>query len=170
FLLLRRVVKSDWRSHERAQRVECRSHERAQRVEWAACAGALIFALHPLQTEAVAWASGMKDLLAGMFVLVALWQYVAFAQSDERRRSRWLNYVAAMLALALGMLAKPTAVVTPIIALLLDIGIIRRPIRDVMRCVWPMFLLAVPCVIWTRTAQPASLGAHVPLWLRPLIA
>src|SRR5207247_1294601 len=75
-----------------------------------------------------------------------------------------------MLALALGMLAKPTAVVTPIIALLLDIGIIRCPIRDVMRCVWPMFLLAVPCVIWTRTAQPESLGAHVPLWLRPLIA
>ena len=31
------------------------------RVNWPACVGALVFALHPLQVETVAWASGTKD-------------------------------------------------------------------------------------------------------------
>lgn len=50
---------------------------------WAACAGALLFALHPFQVETVAWASGFKDLLYGFFSLLALWLYVLFV----RRRS-----------------------------------------------------------------------------------
>ena len=45
---------------------------------WAACGGALLFALHPVQTEPVAWASGLKDVLAGMFALAALHQYILF--------------------------------------------------------------------------------------------
>src|SRR4051812_9610397 len=54
FLLLRRLVKK----------------------EWAAALGALLFALHPVQVETVGWASGMKDLLAGCFGMIALWRYV----------------------------------------------------------------------------------------------
>src|SRR5829696_1384491 len=34
---------------------------------WAACIGALFFALHPVQVDAVAWVSGLKDVLAGFF-------------------------------------------------------------------------------------------------------
>src|SRR6185503_6497754 len=44
------------------------------RQHWAACAGALLFALHPLQVEPVAWITGMKDVLSGFLSLLALWQ------------------------------------------------------------------------------------------------
>ncbi len=138
---------------------------RLLRNDWAACAGALLFALHPVQTETVAWASGMKDLLAGFFVIVALWQYVAWV--EQRRRSR---YVIALLAMALGMLCKPTAVVMPLLALFIDLLLLHRPLRVAARSVWPLFAMALPCVIWTKLAQPAWLGAGVPLLQRPIVA
>src|SRR6266511_722939 len=49
------------------------------RVEWAACGGALLFAVHPLQVEAVAWVTGFKDVLCGFLSCVAIWQYLRYA-------------------------------------------------------------------------------------------
>src|SRR5262249_61235088 len=50
-------------------------------VEWAAGGGALLFAVHPLQVEAVAWATGFKDVLCGFLSCVAIWQYLRYAQT-----------------------------------------------------------------------------------------
>ena len=52
------------------------------RVEWAAGGGALLFAIHPVQVEAVAWVTGFKDVLCGFLVYVALWQYLCYARED----------------------------------------------------------------------------------------
>ena len=38
-----------------------------------------LFAVHPMQVETVAWTSGAKDLLGGLFSLVCIWQYIKFA-------------------------------------------------------------------------------------------
>jgi hypothetical protein len=143
FAILRRIIKHDW----------------------AACAGALIFALHPLQTETVAWASGMKDLLAGMFVLIAMWQYLKWIEKPTPWR-----YAIVIVAMVLGMLSKPAAVVTPLLLAAIDLVIAQRSWRSSAKALWPFFALAIPCILWTRAAQPASLGAHVALWQRPLIA
>jgi hypothetical protein len=48
----------------------------------AACIGALLFALHPVQVEPVAWVAGTKDVLSGMLALIAVWQYALYAQDD----------------------------------------------------------------------------------------
>src|SRR5688572_29999754 len=50
---------------------------------WPAWVGAALFAVHPLQVEPVAWASGMKTVLAGLLSLMAIWLYV----EDARRRA-----------------------------------------------------------------------------------
>ena len=52
------------------------------RVEWAAGAGALFFAVHPVHVEAVAWVTGFKDVLYGFLACVAIWQYVMYARGD----------------------------------------------------------------------------------------
>ena len=44
----------------------------------AACMGALLFALHPVQVESVAWISESRGLLAAVFSLLAIWNYVRF--------------------------------------------------------------------------------------------
>ena len=53
-----------------------------RRVDWAACGGTLLFAVHPLQVEAVAWVTGFKDVLCGVLSCVALWQYVQYARGS----------------------------------------------------------------------------------------
>ena len=54
---------------------------RLTRREGPALIGALIFAIHPLQTEAVAWTTGMKDTLCGAFSFAALLMYVKYARA-----------------------------------------------------------------------------------------
>src|SRR5688500_4960550 len=67
------------------------------RREGPALVGALLFAIHPIQTEAVAWTTGMKDTLCGVFSFAALLTYVTYVQhrphagaerSEERAQRR----------------------------------------------------------------------------------
>lgn len=74
---------------------------------------AALFVLHPALAESVAWVSGRKDLLAGLFTMVALHQTVRFAAVPGAWR-----LVAIALAAALAMYAKATAVVLPALVLL----------------------------------------------------
>ena len=146
------------------------------RRAWPAAAGALLFALHPVQVETVAWASGLKDLLCGMFSLIALGQYVRAiqpaeaGQADRSVQRRRAHYILGLAAMLLGMLSKPTAMVTPLMALILDLLVLRRPWRKALVSIAPYVALAVPCLIWTKLWQPANYLRHIPLWQRPLIA
>lgn len=140
-----------------------------QRV--AALTGALLFALHPVQVEAVAWVSGMKDVLFGLLALVAMWQYLIFARGAEPKK-QWGRYAVATVAFVLAMLAKPTAMVLPLVVIVLDYAMLGRPLKDAMRSAWPWLVLAVPCAIATKIFQPAphARDAAVALWARPLVA
>src|SRR5215471_10622454 len=55
-------------------------------VEWAAGGGALLFALHPIQVEAVAWVTGFKDVLCGFLSCVAVWLYLRYACGEGPER------------------------------------------------------------------------------------
>lgn len=81
----------------------------------AAFLAALIFALHPLQVEVVAWVAERKELLATLLMLASL----SFWTAHLRTRNVPL-YAAALGAHALALLAKPTAVVFPALLLLVD--------------------------------------------------
>lgn len=129
----------------------------------AAASGALLFAVHPVQVETVGWVSGLKDLLCGTFVLSAIWQYLIFVQ-ENRRSAYWIG----MMLMVLGTLSKPTAIVTPLIAAMLDRWVIGRSWREVIRDIWPWMLAIIPCLIWGKLAQ--NVPAREPIWTRPLVA
>lgn len=137
---------------------------------WAAAAGALLFGVHPVQVEPVGWVSGTKDLLCGTFTLLALLAYVMAVRASAER-IRWTPYALGTVALILAMLSKPTAVVVPAMALVVDRLIVGRAWRAVARSVLPWAVLAIPVVVLTKLVQPA---AHVvdapPIWMRPLVA
>ncbi|HSU66862.1 MAG TPA: tetratricopeptide repeat protein, partial [Tepidisphaeraceae bacterium] len=142
---------------------------------WCAAAGALLFALHPVQVETVAWTSGFKDLLCGMFSLIAINLYVRAVRTEALDPecdtiTRRVYYALALVAMLLGMLSKPTAMVTPLLLMILDGFMLRRPWRRVGLSVAPFFLLAIPCIVWTKFQQPDYFLRHVPLWHRPLVA
>jgi hypothetical protein len=138
---------------------------RLVRHDLAACAGAFLFAVHPVQVESVAWASGLKDVLCGLLVLAAVYLYVVSVQ--ERRRG---VYVASCAALLLATLAKPTAVIAPLMVVAVDRWFLASPWRDVVRRAVPWAVLVVPCLIWTAAVQSLEGHLSVPVLPRPLVA
>ncbi len=154
--------------------------------DWPAAAGALLFALHPVQVEPVAWISGLKDVLCGLLGLAAVWQYLlaqrasrvaplTLTLSPEYRGegttgSPTVHYALATLLLLAAMLAKPTAVVVPVMALILDRIVLKRRLRDIGTSLVPWFLLVIPCLLWSKAAQPGIGVPAAPWWARPLIA
>ena len=88
-----------------------------------ACWGALIWALHPLRVESVAWISSRKDVLSGFFFLLCLWAY-ARSYSEGRRFRGWAWASAGFLAL--GLMSKSTLMAAPFLLLLLDLWPLNR--------------------------------------------
>ncbi len=74
---------------------------------------AAIFALHPVHVESVAWVTQRRNLLSGLFYLLAMWSYLGF---DHRRQ--WWRWVLA-LGLFVGALLSKTVTATLPFALLL---------------------------------------------------
>lgn len=162
------------------------------RDDWAACGGTLLFALHPVQVEPVAWVTGMKDVLSGFLSLVALWQYLAYASTrptyttgeTEKRAETWVeeqgtpnrkwwsyHYALATLAFMLALLSKPSAVVVPVVAWVLDFWVLRRSVRQSAVALIGWIALAVPFIVLTKLVQSDSgLDFVTPLWARPLVA
>lgn len=75
----------------------------------------MLFGLHPLNVEAVAWVAARKDLLSTLFFLAAFVLYLRYATHKRIR-----DYVASILLFLLGLLAKVTIVILPFVQLLTD--------------------------------------------------
>ncbi len=82
-----------------------------------ALAAALLFALHPLRVEAVAWASERKELLSFLFGMSAVLAHVRHLR-EGRRRKVWL--IVSLGCYLLSLTAKQMWVTLPFILLLLD--------------------------------------------------
>lgn len=90
---------------------------RPVQARWAAFAGAAVFAVHPVHSEAVAWISGVMDLSCAFFSLLALYLYVT-ADSSGRRLPRELVSLGALL---LGLFSKEPAAVVPFVVVAYDL-------------------------------------------------
>jgi tetratricopeptide (TPR) repeat protein len=75
----------------------------------------MLFAVHPLNVESVAWIAERKNVLSTTFWILSTWAYASYA-----RRASFAFYLCAALLLALGLLAKPMLVTLPLVFLLLD--------------------------------------------------
>jgi len=89
---------------------------RTTRLVWASAFVALVFALHPLHVESVAWAAERKDVLCGLFFFLTLHAYVSYAKERSPR-----YYLFALLFFVAGLLSKPMAVTLPFVLFLIDI-------------------------------------------------
>ena len=136
------------------------------RKDWPAFAGALLFALHPLQVEAVASATGTKDVLSGFLSLTALWFYLLAASRDRRG----VYYAAATGLFILALLAKPMAVVLPLMAATLDFLILGRPWKRVAAWTLPWLIPAAAIAIVATIVQPSPQADAGPILARPLVA
>jgi tetratricopeptide (TPR) repeat protein len=90
-------------------------------VPWTAAAAGLLFGLHPMTVETIAWVGERKTLLATFFALWCLICYVRFARGHGRK-----FYFGCLAAYILAMMSKPTSVPLPMLMLLLDYWPLRR--------------------------------------------
>lgn len=105
----------------------------------AAILGALIFGLHPMHVESVAWVTERKDVLYALFYLGSLclyWQYL--------RHQRWSWYMLSIVCGFLSVLSKPMAVTLPFIQLLCDWMYGRRLSRRMLWDKLPYFIFTIP--------------------------
>ena len=128
----------------------------------AGCVTALLFGLHPLHVESVAWVSERKDLLCAFFFILSILSYFHYVfYSIKRRRRVW--YGMSLILFALALMSKPMAVILPLILLLLDLYPFRRFALPFSRSVpqiltekIPFFILSVCSGILTLLAQHAG--------------
>ena len=77
---------------------------------------AILFALHPLNIESVAWISERKNVLSAIFWFLAIWAYGWYTL-----RPSWKRYLLVVTCFVLGLMAKPMVITLPCVLLLLDI-------------------------------------------------
>lgn len=128
-------------------------------------AGALLFALHPIQVETVAWVSELRGALAMTLALLALRQYTIALDRPSTGRT-----IAGALFFALALLAKPSVVGYPLIALAIGRLLLHKDWKSSTLPLIPWMITAAACVLSTRGVQPIPSALHTPLWERPLIA
>ncbi|MEZ6130151.1 MAG: tetratricopeptide repeat protein [Planctomycetaceae bacterium] len=147
----------------------------------AAFAGSLIFCVHPLQVESVAWISETRGLLSAFLSLLSVSCYLRAANSpipaqvaesgvDPHRISR-LWYLSATFAFLLALLAKPTAVSVPVIIVIVDQLLVRQSLRLTLMAMLPWLVIACGVVVLNKSLQSdESINVIAPWWQRPFIA
>lgn len=78
---------------------------------------ALLFGLHPMHMESVAWLAARKDVVYGVFYVAACIAYVYYCR-DKERKKMW--YAGTLVLFVLSLLGKPVAVVLPVTFLVID--------------------------------------------------
>ena len=121
----------------------------------------LLFGLHPLHVESVAWVAERKDLLCAFFVLSSIISYLSYTSSVIKRH-RWIWFNTCLLLFIFALMSKPMAVTLPVTLLLLDIYPLKRIILcpgktgkklSILMEKIPFFALSIASSIITIIAQ-----------------
>ena len=113
---------------------------------------ALLFGIHPLHVESVAWISERKDVLYAFFYLISLICYLSYLD----KRPSYKYYYYAIFFFFLSLLSKPMAVTLPLILLLLDYLHERKINYSVIIEKVPFFILSILSGVITLFAQQLS--------------
>jgi len=116
---------------------------------------AAVFAVHPVHVESVAWITERKNLLSGLFYLLALGCYLRF---EEGRRWSW--YGSALGLLILALLSKTVAATLPVVLLLVRwLKGWRIGWRDCLELI-PFFVVGASMGLLTKWYEVHIVGAE----------
>ncbi len=145
--------------------------QRLTRRNTMAVLASLVFALHPLQLESVAWISELRGSSSSVFALMALNAFVLSRQASTASsiRSRAL-FVASALFATLAMLCKPTAAALPLVALAIDRVVLATSWRRSIAAASIWAACVLPFAWLTRSIQAVAASGDSLWWQRPFIA
>ena len=144
----------------------------SESIDWAtpvsAMFASLLFAVHPLRVETVAWVTERRDVLSSAFLMISLYCYIRYAQVQGWTNRKITLYLLTWVLLLLSLLSKAWGITFPAILLLLDIYPLRRiggqagwfnrrsliALADKL----PLIALSVPFAFWAKQAQASQLA------------
>ncbi|MBI3736141.1 tetratricopeptide repeat protein [Candidatus Sumerlaeota bacterium] len=139
----------------------------------------IAFALHPVHVESVAWITERKNLLSGIFYLLALWAYIPFARLERAGEMAppgapppardWKSYGCAFLLYAAAILSKTVACTLPAAILLLIWWRRGRFRPDDLAPLIPMFALGIVMGVATAWLEKHHVGAVGGEWSLTLV-
>ena len=131
---------------------------------WVAAFSAIVFGIHPMHVESVAWVSERKDVLYTLFFLLSLIQYWFFLTNKKNK-----NLIYCFLFFGLSILSKPAAIILPFMLFLLDYWYGRSfTKRNVLEKI-PFLIVSLVLAVVTINIQSKTAIAGLdfyPLWAR----
>jgi protein O-mannosyl-transferase len=118
---------------------------------WRSAFVVTVFAIHPLRVESVAWIAERKDVLSGVFFMLALLAYVYYV-----RLPRIGRYLVVAFVFACGLMSKPMLVTSPFVLLLLDYW----PLDRIKGQVWKRVLEKIPLIALSAVSSVATFLAQ----------
>jgi len=117
---------------------------------------ALLFAIHPMHVESIAWISETKDVLYAVFYLLSLIFYVKY----QKKREDIKYLVIALIMFIFSMMSKSAAVTLPLIMLLFSYSINKKIIKKDWLYTIPFFALSLVFGIIAIKAQKNAIGTE----------
>ncbi|MBU2214080.1 tetratricopeptide repeat protein [Patescibacteria group bacterium] len=109
-----------------------------QHAFWIALTTSALFALHPINTEAVAWIAARKDILSGFLFFLSFALYLKFSESQKRR-----DYILSIVTFAFALGAKVSVIFLPVVLLFADWFVGRSMDWKILKDKVPFFLLSL---------------------------
>lgn len=82
---------------------------------------AVLFAVHPLNVESVAWIAERKTVLSALFFMTALYTYIHYTE----KKKIWI-YLLVLFLFTIGLMSKPSIVFFPVLLLVIDYWPLKR--------------------------------------------
>jgi Flp pilus assembly protein TadD len=122
---------------------------------------ALVFLLHPVQVESVAWISQRKNLLALFFFLVSFHFYLSY-RTAEKLRSAFF-YVSSLSAFILALLSKSVAIILPLVLFLYDLCCLEKSNRKswITNKIPFLFAAGAALLIALKSQMPENDGGRI---------
>lgn len=128
---------------------------------WVSSIVGLIFGVHPLTVETIAWVGERKTTLAAFFALISILAYILYNKKSDKR-----FYYASVILYLCSLMSKPTSTTLPIALLLLDFWpLYRATSKNIVNLVIekvPYFVIGIFSGIITYLSQKYTAGVITP--------
>ncbi len=121
----------------------------------AAAVAALLFGLHPLRVESVAWVTERKDVLYALFFLLSVIVYLRYVSSSGLAKK--LLYASSLCLFAMSVMSKSMAVTLPMVLLVLDYYPLKR-----LSFKWAVVVEKIPFLLLSLGLSAMTTLTHRP--------
>ncbi len=123
-------------------------------LDRAAFIAAIVFGIHPMHVESVAWVTERKDVLYALFYMLALIAYSCYVR-EKKKSALTLCFIFGILSL----LAKPMALSLPLVLFVLDWFLKRKIDKKSLLEKIPLILIFIP-LTWITYSMNARVPGH----------